>query len=150
MATTLNGREVTANVSIDDLARPYKSTNPAFVGKSYHIGRWGKLGFTASPELYSAMKKGLVEQITLEESEYERQDAATGAKVKVASATLVTWQTLDQVLALDGNETKKIEAGTKLQVAKAKAEVTVKGAKITAMKELGLDGVEMKELLAMV
>ena len=156
MPTTFNGREVADNINIEDMARPYKTTNPAFVGKTYHIGRWGKLGFNCSPEVYKAFKAGKVQRMTLEESSYERKDAegntvvdAAGKPVMVPSATLLTWLTLDQVLALDANETMLVEGGVKLLVAKAKAEVVVKGAKFTAMKDLGLDGAEMKELMAL-
>lgn len=149
MAETFNGREVADNINVDDVARPYKSTNPAFVGKTYHIGRWGKLGFNCSPEFYKAFKAGKVQRLTIEAGTYDRVNAETGATEKVPSATLLTWLTLDQVLALDNNETLLIEGGTKLAVAKAKADVVVKGAKFTAMKELGLDGAEMKELMAL-
>jgi hypothetical protein len=150
MATTFNGREVADNINVDDLARPYKSTNPAFVGKTYHIGRWGKLGFNCSPEFYNAFKAGKVQRLTIEAGTYSRVNAETGATEQVPSATLLTWLTLAQVLSLDENETKLIEGGTKLQVAKAKAEVVVKGAKFTAMKELGLEGDEMRKLLELV
>lgn len=148
MATTLNGREVTANVSVDDLARPYKSTNPLFVGKTYHVGRWGTRGFNCSPEFYKAFKAGRVEQLTLEETIYKRKDDATGIEVDVPSASLVTWLTLEQVLGLDKNETAKIEAGTMLAVAKAKSKIAVKGAELAALKEFGITMEEMKQLQA--
>ncbi len=148
MATTLNGREVTANVSVDDLARPYKSTNPLFVGKTYHVGRWGTRGFNCSPEFYKAFKAGRVEQLTLEETTYKRKDDATGTESDVPSASFVTWLTLDQVIALDGNETAKIDAGTRLAVSKAKSKIAVKGAELAAMKEFGITMDEMRELTA--
>lgn len=157
MATTFNGREVADNINVDDMARPYKTTNPAFVGKSYHIGRWGKLGFNCSPEFYKAFKAGNVQRLTLEESSYERKDAEgnpvlgpDGKVIMVPSATLLTWLTLDQVLALDANETKLVNGGVLLMVAKAKAEVVVKGAKFAAMRDLGLEDADMKELMKLV
>jgi len=147
MATTFNGREVADNIDVDDVARPYKTANPAFKDKSYHIGRWGKLGFNCSPEFYKAFKAGKVQRLTIEAGTYSRVNAETGQTEQVPSATLLTWLTLDQVLAQDSNETLLIEGGTKLAVAKAKAEVVIKGAKFTAMKELGLEGDEMKKLM---
>jgi len=114
----------------------------------------GKLGFNCSPEFYKAFKGGKVQRMTIEETTYPRKDAegnpvldTAGQPVMAEGAQLLTWLTLDQVLSLDANETLLIDGGTKLQIAKVKSEVVVKGAKFAAMKELGLDGAEMKQLM---
>lgn len=154
---TLKGRDITANISIDDIARPYRADS-TLAGKSYHIGRWARegvdkdgkplptLGFTCAPEVYKAFKIGNIEQITVVESSYDRKDPTTGTMVPTASATLVSWLTLDQVMALDKNETKLITSRTELVVAKAKSGVAEKHATFAAMKEFGLSMEEMEFL----
>jgi hypothetical protein len=76
---TLKGIDVYGKIVLDGTERKDKNDLP------YYVARVGKKGFTIRADVFADLKAGVVREINLEESNYEREDPATGTVTTVES-----------------------------------------------------------------
>ncbi len=138
MATTLKGGDVYTAITIRDTKMPYKAET-RLVGQFYHVGQWGKRGFTCSVQFFQDWRDGKIKEMSIDESFYEREDPASGEKVIVDSATIGGYVTWDRA-------TNILNYASEYQYAEARAEMKVQHAKIAVIAELGLKIADLKML----
>jgi hypothetical protein len=138
---TFKAEEVYTAITLNDVKLAYRPDSK-LAGQFYYTGRWGNRGFTCSERFAVDFKNKNIAQLSIQESEYQRVDPATGKEVTMQSATLMGYDTFDGQINLQ-------EKIGNLEVAIAKREIKVGSARMVAIADLNLKEADVERLLKM-